>query len=404
MAITKKILDYTSPNEGSEGKKEGPKKVEKKISSDSTEMEVSSSDFKSKLVKVKRYIVNLQTISLRDKIFFVQNLRIMIKGGLSLGQALKTISAQITNSLFQKVLIDISKQVESGISFSKSLEKYPKIFDNLFVNMVKSGEVSGNLEDVLEKLHVQMKRDHDLVAKVKGAMIYPAVVVVAMVGIGTAMMIFVIPKLVTVFDEFQADLPLPTRVLIGISKFVTHNGLFVGIILIAFVIVFTKFYKSKQGRQIFHKFFLHMPILAPIVKKINLARFCRTTSSLLKTDISIVQSLEITSMVVGNVYYRSALKDASRKITKGLQINKVLSAHPKLFPATVIQMLKVGEESGSVDTTLDEVALFYEDDVNQVMENLPSIIEPLLILVLGLGVGAMAVAIIMPMYSLTQSI
>jgi len=154
---------------------------------------------------------------------------------------------------------------------------------------------------------------------------------------------------------------------------------------------------------LFHKLFLKLPIIANITKKINLARFCRTVSALLKTDIPIVQSLKITSLVVGNIYYRAALFDASQKITRGLQINKVLAEYPKLFPPTVIQMIKVGEESGAVDEVLDEVAQFYEEDINQVMQNLPAVIEPLLILLLGLGVGGMAVAVIMPMYSLTQA-
>ncbi|NMB47859.1 type II secretion system F family protein [Candidatus Kuenenbacteria bacterium] len=344
-----------------------------------------------------------QGISLRDKIFFVQNLRIMIKGGLSLGAALQTVAEQISNKYFKEVIGNVWKEVESGVTFSQALEKYPKVFSDLFINMIKSGELSGNLEQVLERLHIQMKRDHDLISKVKGAMIYPAVVLIAMVGIGTAMIIFVVPKLIAIFEEFRAQLPLPTRILIGISKFITGHGLIVAGGLFLFVFLFTKFYQSQSGKKFFHKLFLKLPVMANIVKKINLARFCRTASSLLKTDIPIVQSLKITSLVVGNIYYRAALVDASQKITKGLQINKVLSDYPKLFPPTVIQMLKVGEESGAVEEVLDEVAQFYEEDINQVMETLPSIIEPILILVLGLGVGGMAVAVIMPMYSLTQS-
>lgn len=364
--------------------------------------EVSSGENNWK--RIKEYIVNLQTVSLQDKIFFVQNLKVMIKGGLSLGQALTTISQQVNNSYFKKILIEISDKVQAGIAFSKALEDYPKVFSHLFINMVKSGELSGALDDVLDKLHIQMKRDHDLLSKVKGAMVYPAVVMVAMFGIGTAMMIFVIPKLITVFDEFKAELPLPTKLLIAVSGFISRNGFLVLISLVVFFVLFIKFYRSAIGRKFFHKLFLKLPIIAGIVKKVNLARFCRTTSSLLKTDISIVKSLEITSLVVGNYYYQQALKDASKKITKGMQINKVLATYPDLFPATILQMIKVGEESGAVDSTLEEVAQFYEEDVNQVMTNLPSIIEPILILILGLGVGAMAVAVIMPMYSLTSSI
>ena len=403
MAINlKKIIRINSVEK--EDKKNYEKIEKLEINSKDSEQDNSfkiNDDFWGKL---KQKIIDLQTVSLKDKIFFIQNLKVMIKGGLSLGRSLDSISLQISNSYFRKVLIGVSTSVQAGTSFAKSLENYPKVFDDLFVNMIKSGELSGNLEDVLEKLHIQMKRDHDLLSKVKGAMVYPAVVLVAMFGIGTAMMILVVPKLITVFEEFDADLPMATKMLIAISKFITNNGLLVLVGSVIFVIVFVKYYKSKVGIKVFHKIFLKLPVFSGIVKKINLARFCRTTSSLLKTDIAIVQSLEITSMVVGNYYYKKALQDAAKKITKGLQINKVLSAYPKLFSPTVLQMLKVGEESGSVDTTLDEVAQFYEEEVNQIMETLPSIIEPVLILILGLGVGAMAVAIIMPMYSLGQNI
>ena len=254
------------------------------------------SKYKSGLKKLKRHIVNLQTISLRDKIFFVQNLRVMTKGGLSLGQAMETISKQVSNSLFKKILIDVAKDVGAGVTFANALGKYPKVFNNLFVNMIRSGEVSGNLEDVLEKLHLQMKRDHDLISKVRGAMIYPSVVLVAMVGIGSAMIIFVIPKLITIFDEFEAELPLATRIMIGISKFISNNGLLVVFLSLVFSVMFVKFWRSKAGMRFWHKVFLYMPIMKGIVKKINIARFARTTSSLLKTDISIVESLKITSM------------------------------------------------------------------------------------------------------------
>ncbi len=397
----KKTAQFNKPEKNKNIDEEAEKKEIKNKVNLTDDSSKNNNDFWEKL---KQKIIDLQTVSLKDKIFFIQNLKVMIKGGLSLGKSLEAISTQISNSYFRKVLVDVSANVQAGTGFAKSLEKYPKVFDDLFINMIKSGELSGNLEDVLEKLHIQMKRDHDLLSKVKGAMVYPAVVVVAMFGIGTAMMVLVVPKLITVFDEFDVDLPVATKMLIVISRFITNNGLFVLVGFILFIMLFIKYYKSKSGIKVFHKIFLKLPVFSGIVKKVNLARFCRTTSSLLKTDIAIVQSLEITSMVVGNYYYKKALLDASKKITKGLQINKVLSAYPKLFSPTVLQMLKVGEESGSVDATLDEVAQFYEEEVNQIMETLPSIIEPVLILILGLGVGAMAVAIIMPMYSLGQNI
>lgn len=360
--------------------------------------------FKSKEINLDKYLIKFQKVSLRDKIFFTKNLGVMLKAGLSLGKALEALAEQATTAKFKKILTAVEDKVKKGHSFAEALKDHPKTFNELFISMIESGEASGNMEEVLKQLHKQMSRDQELISKVKGAMIYPSIVVTAMVGIGTAMMIFVVPKFVSIFEEVNAELPIITRMLISVSKFITSNGLVVALALIILVTVAVYFFRTERGKKFLHMIFLKLPIMAPISKKINLARFSRTLSSLLNTDIPIVQSFEITAKVLGNFYYKQALREAAEKIKKGEQVNDVLRKHYKLFPAVVVQMITVGEETGSLDSILDEVASFYEDDVDQTMKNLPTIIEPILMLILGAGVGFMAVAIMMPMYSLTQVI
>ncbi len=357
--------------------------------------------FISKLLKTD--ISKFTKVPIKEKIIFTQNLSVMIKTGLPLSKALHTLSQQTKNQKFKEILLDIHNKIEKGTSFAEALKDHKSTFGELFVSMVESGEISGNLEEVLNQVYLQMKKDHEIVSKVKGAMIYPAIVVIAMIGIGIAMMVFVIPKLVSIFDEIKAELPLPTKILIAISDFLTQNGIIALGIFVFIIIVLKLIHKTDKGKSFFHYLILKSPIMGNISRKINLARFSRTMSSLLKTDIPIIKCFEITAKVVGNVHYKKSLLKAAEDIKKGLPISQSVSKFPKLFTPMIIQMITVGEESGEVDTVLKEIASFYEEDIDQTMKNLPQIIEPLLILVLGIGVGAMAVSIIMPLYSLTQN-
>lgn len=339
-----------------------------------------------------------------QKMFFTQNLQVMVRTGFSLANALRTVALQTQNKKFQKIIQDLQHDVESGISFSNALSKHKKVFSELFINMVAAGEISGKLDETLKYLTVQMKKDHELISKVKSAMMYPAIVVIAMVGIGIAMMIFVIPKMLVIFEEMQANLPLPTKILLGTSNFLAHNGFLTAIVLIIFVVILSRVARTKGGKATYHKILLKLPLISGIIKKINLARFTRTLSSLLKTDIPIVQSFQIISRTLGNVHYKQAMLETADKVKRGMSIVKSLEERPNLFPPVVTQMIAVGEESGTLDSITDEIAIFYEADVDQTMSNLAVIIEPILMLVLGGAVAVMALAIIMPMYSLVEVI
>lgn len=346
----------------------------------------------------------LSRIPVVQKIFFTQNLEVMIRTGFSLASALKTISQQTENKRFKEVIVNIQRDVESGVAFSNALAKYPHIFSELFVNMIASGEISGKLDEVLKRLTIQMKKDHALMAKVKSALTYPVIVVIAMVGVAIAMMIFVIPKLLGVFSEAQVTLPLPTRILIGITDLMTQQGVWIALGLIVIVVAFYRLIKTKKGRSLYHKILLKAPIISPIIKNINLARFTRTLSSLLKTDIPIVQTFQIISKTLGNVHYANVMLVIAEKVKQGVSIVKTLEEEKALFPPIVTQMIAVGEESGTLDTISEEVANFYEDSVDQTMANLATIIEPIIMLILGAGVAFLAVSIILPIYSLSEAI
>ncbi|MFA5359406.1 MAG: type II secretion system F family protein [Patescibacteria group bacterium] len=359
---------------------------------------------KSVMRSINRFLEKFSTIPISEKLFFVQNLSIMLKAGISLSVSLKTLAKQTNNKRFSAIINDISANVEKGVSFTESLKPHEKVFGQLFVNMIESGEISGKLEEVLKRLFIQFKKNHELVSKVKGALTYPAVILFAMGGIGIFMMVAVVPKITAMFKDFNAELPFATKILIKFSDSLVSNGLLYLIGLVVFVLILVQAIKTKKGKYIFHGLLLKLPVFSTIIKKINLARFARTISSLLKTDIMIIKSLQITASVLGNVYYRDALNEMSVKIKKGGTINEVISSYEKLFPPIVTQMISVGEETGELDFILEELAEFYEGEVDQTMNNLPAIIEPILILTLGLVVGAMAIAIIMPMYSLTSAI
>lgn len=338
-----------------------------------------------------------------QKIVFVHNLFIMTKAGLSIVDSLRILSAQVENKKLRVIIATIKERVEKGRQLSEVLAEFPKIFPPIYVSMIAAGEASGKLETALEQVASQMKKTHELMARVKGAMVYPAVVLIAMVGIGIEMVGFVLPKIIVMFKDFKAELPLPTRVLIAVVNFSEHYGLFAlaGFVGLIFFLIWL-LHKPKI-RRLVHRFNLHLPIAGPIIKKINVARCTLTLSSLLQSAIPIIDAVRITATVLTNLIYREALLATAETLKKGKPLSDGLVQYGNLFPPMVSQMIMVGEETGEVETMLNELAQFYSDEVDQTMKNFSTIIEPVIILLLGFGVAGVAVAVIMPMYSLAQS-
>ncbi len=346
----------------------------------------------------------VRNIPFVEKIFFVQNLALMIKTGFSIGDALQTLHQQVKNKQFGVVLEDLKNSVVKGESFSEALQHHPEVFDHLFVSMVAAGETSGNLEQTLFQLSTQLKKSYALRKKIRNAMIYPCLIISVMIIVGSGMFIFVVPRILELYTTNGYSLPLPTRIILIISNFITNNGLMLGFSLVVLAIAWIAFVRTETGRFFWHRSLLRIPIVGKIVKRINVARFSRVLNSLIVTDIPIVKGFQIIASTLPNRVYRRHLEVASADLAKGNSIFSTLSSRPDLFEPVVAQMIKVGEEAGVLDTMTSEIATFYEDEVDSTMANLTVIIEPVLMVVIGIGVGFLAVAIILPIYSLVNEI
>lgn len=343
-------------------------------------------------------------ISAPAKMFLLQTLSAMVKAGVSLADALTTLGEQTPNRRMKKVLLDIAGTVRSGKTFGESLDPYRSDFGELFINMIKAGEGSGRLEEVIHELYVQIKKEHTLILKVRNAMTYPIIIILAMFGIGIFIVIFVLPNITSLFSELDAELPLATRILIKISDITQHHGILIALSAITLLVTLIAIIRNKTGKRFVHRLMLATPGLGAIVRDINIARSMRSLSSLIKTDIPIVETFLITSRVIGNTAYRQALESSAEALKKGEKLGVAMGKYPRLFPPTVLQMVVVGEETGALDDILDQVASFYEEQVFETMESLPTIIEPILMVLIGIAVGGIAVAVLLPMYTLTEQI
>lgn len=345
----------------------------------------------------------LTTVKLTDKLFFTQNLSLMARSGIPLSQALESLAKQTVNKKFKSILRDVVLHIQKGEPLSERLNAYPKVFSEIFVNMVHAGEESGNLEEVLQTLTRQLHNEHELMSKVKGAVAYPIVVLTAMLGITTGLVVFIVPKLAAMFTGSGMKLPLPTRILLAVSAFAGRYLYLLLAFVVITVIAFLRFKKTHTGKKVLHSLILKFPVVGALASKINIARFARSLASLLKTDIPIVKSFVIASKVLNNIYYQEALEKIGEQLKTGTGIAVNLSAYPHLFPPTITQMVSVGEETGKLDEILEQIALFYEEDLDNILKNLPSLLEPILILLLGATVGGVAIAIMMPIFSLSQT-
>ena len=365
------------------------------ISAEMAEIEKETSRF-----DFKKFAGQFGHISLVEKMMFSRNLAVMIKAGLALNQALEVLTKQTKNPKFKKIIEHLSANIQQGESFSASLAKHPKVFNELYVSMIKIGETSGNLNEVLKNLAEQMKKDHELISRVRGAMVYPAVIIIAMFGIGIFMMIMVVPKLTEVFIEMKIDLPMSTKMIIGLSDFLRHN-LVLGFLFLA-TLGFCARWSMKVApvKRLLHSFYLHLPIFGSLSKKINSARFARNFGSLIESGVAIVKSLEITAKTLSNLRFRESLLASARQTRKGKELSKSLSAYDKLYEPMVVQMISVGEKTGDLAGILNNLADFYEEEIDNTTKNLSSVVEPIIMLVVGAAVGFFAVSMIQPMYSM----
>ncbi len=343
-------------------------------------------------------------VKLSDKIFFARNLQIMVSSGVSLPQALNTLSELVKNKKFSNSLLEIKREIIRGKNFSTALSDYPEIFSELFCNMIRVGEEAGTLDQSLKILTKQMEKNYELKNKIKSAMIYPAVIVSAMLGVGILMLVIVVPKLAETFDELGIELPLTTQLVIFLGTFLTEKWYLALLIILVFAFLLFTILKTKKGGKFFDKILLKIPIISSLVKKTNSAYTVRTLGSLIASGVPITRSLNITSNSVGNFYYKKALKHIAEKVQKGSKISEAIYSYKDIYPAIVVQMLKVGEETGETSEILTKLADFFEKEVTRAAENMSAVIEPVLMLIVGAAVGFFAVSMIQPMYSMLEGI
>ena len=366
--------------------------------------EIAGVEKSASYFNIKKIVQKLGHISLVEKMMFSRHLSVMIKAGLSLSQALKVLANQTKSPKFSKIINQIEDCIRQGKTFSESLAQHPKVFDDLFINMVQIGETSGNLNEVLEILAEQMKKNHELISRVKGAMVYPAVIVIAMIGIGILMMILVVPQLTSVFNELNIELPLSTRIIIGLSNFLKDNLILTLIILVLFIILMRFIIKIKKVKSILDKTFLYLPIFGPLIQKINSARFARTFSSLIESGVPIVKSLKIVGETLGNVHFKKALLDSAQQVQRGEALSVALRKYENLYMPMIIQMISVGEETGNISGILKNLADFYEEEIDNTTKNLSAVLEPVIMIVVGAAVAFFAISMIQPMYSMMEGI
>jgi len=338
-------------------------------------------------------------VSSTEKIMMTRNLWIMFSAGLSLVKIFDILSAQTKNTKLKRIMLDINVRLNKGETFSDALSLHPKVFNDFFVSMVKIGEESGTLDQIFEILSTHMDRDHELRSKIRGALIYPCIILIVMGGIGVVISTFVLPKFSAFLTSMNVELPVYTRILIGIGNFSQRYWYLSLLVPVFLVYGFFVAMKTKTGRWMRDTILIKMPFLSSFVKKSNSAIIIRSLSSLNASGISLIRSLEITSESAGNVYFKTALNESIEKVKKGEKLSSSLKPYGHIFPFGTIDMMEVGEETGKTSVVLQKLAEFYEREVIEETKNFSVIIEPVLLIFLGLVVAFFAISIIEPMYS-----
>jgi type IV pilus assembly protein PilC len=334
---------------------------------------------------------------------FTRQFATMISAGLPMVQCLEILGAQMESAEFRKVIVDVKEAVQSGATLSEALGRQKKVFDDLYVNMVEAGEIGGALDTILIRLALYREKSDRLVRKVKGALVYPIVVMVVAGGVTFAMLRFIVPIFAKMFSGLGAELPAPTKFILDLSNFLKENTLTIIVLLVAAIIGFKLFLKNPKGRLLFDGFKLKMPLMGSLVRKSAISRFTRTLSTLLSSGVSILDALNITAKTAGNMVLHNAIKKSMISIAEGETITKPLK-EVGVFPPMVTQMISVGEKTGGLDEMLSKIADFYDEEVDAAVAALTSIIEPVIIVFMGAIIGGILIAMYLPMFDIIGQI
>ncbi len=342
----------------------------------------------------------LSGVSIKEKAFLSRQLATMLSSGIPLTESIKVLLLQTKNETVRESLMAIGQDIEAGLSFSAAIEKHPKLFNNIYVAIVRSGEVSGKLEDVLLQMADNIEKESGLVGKLKSAMVYPAFIFVAMIGVAILMMVRVMPQLRGIFTESNVELPITTKVLLAASDFMVGYWWVVVIGLVALVIGTGVYSRTETGNAILN--FLEVYSPGGLALDLYMARFTRTMSMLVKGGLPIIQALQITAQVMNNIIYRDILTQAEADVERGLPLSAPLG-QSKFFPKIVSQMILVGEQTGRLDSILERLAMYYETELDDKIKGLSSLIEPVIIVILGIAVAFLVMAVLLPIYNITQA-
>lgn len=340
-------------------------------------------------------------VKAKDLVVFTRELSTMINAGVPIVRSLNTLKEQAESPELQRVLEAVTGKVQGGAPLSDSLEAHPKVFSLVYVNMVRAGEAGGILDKILERLANQVEKDAEIKSKVKGALIYPGVIVTITIFAFVFLMTGIVPKLAAIFDQYEAELPLQTKIMLGISSFMQVYWWLLLIILAGLVFAIIRIHRTPKGKYKIDSWLLKMPVFGKVLMKTNVARFARTFSSLTGAGVSVLDGLSVTSKSLGNAVIRKGIEEATAKVKNGQPISESIE-ESHIFPPIISQMTAVGEETGQVDKVLDKMADFYEKEVDRVISSITSIIEPLLIVTLGTIVGLIVASVFGPISSLTE--
>jgi len=345
--------------------------------------------------------INLfQRVTKEDIVNFSRQLSLMFKANIPLVEALNTLSNQLENPILREKLVQISEDVESGRNLSDAMAEYPDVFSPFYIWMVKAGEASGKLSEALTYLAEHQEREYKFINKIKGALTYPFLIIGLVIVVIGLVVFFIVPKITSVLDATNQALPLSTKIVMALPGFLKQWGWIIPVILTGIIILGYKYYQTEEGKLKFDTYLLDIPVIGNFLKKMYLARFADNFTTLASAGLPITRCLDIVSNIVGNEKYKEMIAKAKKGVTRGRSISSILSQHPKYFPPIFIQMIVVGEKTGSLNTSLKHVSDFYREEVDRGVDSLISLLEPAMIILLGLVVGGIMLSVLMPMYQM----
>ncbi len=399
------IFEYRARNvqgQEIEGQIEAQKRAEATKTLSEQGLIILSLERKHKIDLMNLELPFLNRVKVKDLVMFSRQLSVMSSATLPIVQALRILTEQTDNPRFQRIISEIADDVDGGEKLSNAMERHKKEFSPFFIAMVKSGETSGSLDQVLNYLADEQEKDYAMMSKIKGAMIYPAFILAALGGVGIVMMVFVVPKITAILQETGGELPTTTKILIGTSEFMVNYWWLIILLIIGSIIGFKFLMKQAVAKKNWDYLKLKLPVFGPLFQKIHLVRFTRSMATLIEGGVPITASLKIVSEVVGNAFYKDLILRTANGVQDGSSVAE-LFLETKEIPPMIAHMISVGEKTGRISEVLSKMTSFYAREVEASVANLISLIEPLIMIVMGVGVGIMVSAVIMPMYNMSSS-